>query len=47
MAIIIENFNTDSPKVKQKKSEVEKQEYLKFLIEKGIDFKYCKSTKSC
>lgn len=37
MAIIIENFNTDSPKVKQKKSEVEKQEYLKFLIEKGIE----------
>lgn len=36
MAIIIENFNTDSPKVKQKISEVEKQEYLKFLIEKGI-----------
>ena len=38
MAIIIENFEcTDSPKVQQTKNDIDKQKYLKFLLEKGIE----------
>lgn len=38
MAIIIENFEcTDSLKVQQTKNDIDKQKYLKFLLEKGIE----------